>query len=87
MIRRFIHGIGHSLSARLIAIFLITSLVYGIASRYAVDLVLDRHYLGEVISAHVALHANYLVQDLGSPPDPGHCRTTPDGYSYSWSRT
>jgi hypothetical protein len=34
-----------------------------------VDLVLDRHYLGEVISAHVALHANYLVQDLGSPPD------------------
>ncbi|MDH3512995.1 MAG: HAMP domain-containing histidine kinase [Gammaproteobacteria bacterium] len=69
MIRRFIHGIGHSLSARLIAIFLITSLVYGIASRYAVDLVLDRHYLGEVISAHVALHANYLVQDLGSPPD------------------
>jgi HAMP domain-containing protein len=69
VIRRLIHGIGHSLSARLLAIFLITSLIYGIASRYAVDLVLDRHYLREVISAHIALHANYLVQDLGSPPD------------------
>ncbi len=69
MIRRFIHGIGHSLSARLLGIFLVTSLVYGFASRYAVDLVLDQHYLREVISAHIALHMNYLVQDLGSPPD------------------
>jgi len=69
MIRRLLHGVGHSLSARLLAIFLITSFIYAIASRYAVDLVLDRHYLREVISAHIALHANYLVQDLGSPPD------------------
>ena len=69
MIRRFIHGIGHSLSARLLGIFLATALVYGFASRYAVDLVIDRHYLREVISAHISLHVDYLVQDLGSPPD------------------
>lgn len=69
MIRRWVHSIGHSLTARLIGIFLVTSLVYVIASRYAADLVIDRHYLREVISAHISLHADYLVQDLGSPPD------------------
>ena len=69
MIRRLIHGIGHSLTARLIGIFVITSLVYVFASRYAVELVVDRHYLREVISAHVSLHVDYLVDDLGSPPD------------------
>lgn len=60
--------ITRSLSARLLGIFLITSLVYAIASRAAVDLVLDRDYLREVIGAHMALHTNYVLRDLGYPP-------------------
>jgi signal transduction histidine kinase len=80
MIRRLLHAIGHSLSARLLGVFLITSLIYGFASRYAVELVVDRHYLREVISAHVALHVNYLVQDLGSPPEIEKARRITDDH-------
>ena len=80
MIRRLLHAIGHSLSARLLGVFLITSLIYGFASRYAVELVVDRHYLREVISAHVALHMNYLVQDLGSPPEIEKARRITDDH-------
>lgn len=60
--------ITRSLSARLLGIFLITSLAYALASRAAVDLVLDRDYLREIIGAHMALHTNYLLRDLGYPP-------------------
>ena len=58
-----------SLSARLLVIFLGTSLVYAFASRAAVDLVLDRDYLREIIGAHLALHTNYVLRDLGYPPN------------------
>jgi signal transduction histidine kinase len=69
MIRRVIHRIAHSLSARLFGVFLMTALVYGFASRYAVELVLDRDYLREVVGAHISLHTTYFLRDLGSPPD------------------
>lgn len=65
MIRR----ITRSLSARLLAIFLITSMVYAFASRFAIELVLDRDYLREMIGAHISLHTDYFISDLGMPPD------------------
>ncbi len=68
MIRAILKKIAHSLSARLLGIFLITSLVYGFSARFAVELVLDRDYLREIIGSHVALHTTYLLQDLGVPP-------------------
>jgi signal transduction histidine kinase len=64
-----ISKITRSLSARLLAIFAVTSLVYAIASDFAVQAVLDRDYLREIIGAHIALHTNYVLQDLGAPPD------------------
>ena len=64
-----IRQITRSLSARLLAIFLITSIVYAFASRFTIDLVLDRDYLREMIGAHISLHTNYFISDLGIPPD------------------
>lgn len=66
--QRFLRLIAHSLSARLLGVFFLTALVYGVAARHAVNLVLDRDYLREMIGSHVALHTTYLVEDLGSPP-------------------
>jgi signal transduction histidine kinase len=63
-----IKRITRSLSARLLAIFLITSAVYAIASRHVVDLVWETGYLSEVLGAHMALHINYVLVDMGSPP-------------------
>lgn len=65
MLRR----IFHSLSARLLAVFLITALVYGVASRFVVELVFDRDYLRQIAGAHVSLHADYVLRDIGLPPD------------------
>jgi len=68
MMGRILQLIARSLSARILGVFLVTALVYGFASRYAVELVLDRDYLREIVGAHIALHTTYFVQDLGSPP-------------------
>jgi signal transduction histidine kinase len=69
MIRKALHRIAHSLSARLLGVFLLTALVYGFSARYAVELVLDRDYLREVVGSHISLHTTYFLRDLGSPPD------------------
>lgn len=69
MMRRIVKAVAHSLSARLLGIFLLTAMAYGVASRYAVELVLDRDYLREIVGAHVTLHTTYFLQDLGSPPN------------------
>ena len=68
MIRRILRPIAHSLSARLLAIFVLTSIVYGLASRYAVDIVWRTGYLSEVVGAHMALHIDYVLNDIGLPP-------------------
>ncbi len=68
MIRRLLYRIAHSLSARLLAIFLITALVYGVSARFAVQMVLDRDYLREIAGSHMALHMTYFLRDLGLPP-------------------
>jgi signal transduction histidine kinase len=63
-----IRKIVHSLSARILGIFMLTSIVYGLASRHVVDLVWGTGYLREVIGAHMALHINYVLEDIGQPP-------------------
>ena len=68
MIRHFFYRIAHSLSARLLGIFLVTAVVYGLTARFAVELVLDRDYLREMIGSHIARHATYLLRDIGLPP-------------------
>jgi len=68
VIRTILHKIAHSLSARLLGIFLVTSLIYGFSARFAVELVLDRDYLREIIGSHIALHTTYFLRDLGLPP-------------------
>ncbi|MDJ0928037.1 MAG: HAMP domain-containing sensor histidine kinase [Gammaproteobacteria bacterium] len=63
-----IDAITRSLSARLLAIFLLTSLAYGVASRYTVEFVLDRDYLREIVGAHMSRYTKYMLDDLGYPP-------------------
>jgi signal transduction histidine kinase len=57
-----------SLSARVLGVFVLTSLVYIGASRYVFDLVWGTGYLSEVIGAHMALHVDYVLDDIGLPP-------------------
>jgi signal transduction histidine kinase len=78
MIRKIIHRIAHSLSARILGVFLLTALLYGFSARYAVELVLDRDYLREVVGAHISLHTTYFLRDLGSPPDIERARAITD---------
>jgi signal transduction histidine kinase len=68
VIRSLLYKIARSLSARLLGIFLVTSLIYAFTARFAVDLVLNRDYLREMIGSHVALHTTYFLRDLGLPP-------------------
>ena len=64
-----IKEISRSLSARLLGIFILTALVYAFVGRFVYLLVLDQDYLREVIGAHISLHADYVLNDIGSPPD------------------
>jgi signal transduction histidine kinase len=64
-----IRKVTRSLSARLLGIFLLTSVAYGFASRYVVDLLWGTGYLREVIGAHMALYIDYVLDDIGLPPD------------------
>jgi signal transduction histidine kinase len=63
-----IREITRSLSARVLGVFVLTSLVYIVASRYVFDLVWGTGYLSEVIGAHMALHVDYVLNDIGDPP-------------------
>lgn len=83
-----------SLSARLLAVFLATSIAYVAASRYAVELVYDSDYLRQIVGAHISLHAEYVVGDIGNPPDVARAQAIVDripvdirieGPSLSWS--
>jgi signal transduction histidine kinase len=69
LIRRILRKIGHSLTARLLLIFLVASLAYGYSARYAFTLFQDTDYLRRIAGAHIALHTDYILQDIGSPPD------------------
>lgn len=63
-----IREISRSLSARLLGIFILTALVYAVVGRFVYLLVLDQDFLREVVGAHISLHADYVLNDIGSPP-------------------
>ncbi len=63
-----IREISRSLSARLLGIFILTAIVYTVVGRFVYLLVLDQDYLREVVGAHISLHADYVLNDIGSPP-------------------
>ena len=69
LIRRGLRKLGHSLTARLLLIFFVASMAYGYSARYAFTLFQDTDYLRRIAGAHTALHTDYIMQDLGSPPD------------------
>jgi signal transduction histidine kinase len=58
----------HSLFARLVLIFLVASVAYGFAARHAYSLFQDFDYLRRIAGAHVVLHSEYILKDLGTPP-------------------
>jgi signal transduction histidine kinase len=58
-----------SLSVRLLLIFFIAAMVYGSAARHAFSLFVDTDYLRQIVGAHIALHSEYMLEDIGSPPD------------------
>lgn len=68
-LRRLLRRLGHSLTARLLLIFFIGSVAYGSAARYAFTLFQDTDYLRRIVGAHIALHSEYILSDIGSPPD------------------
>jgi signal transduction histidine kinase len=62
------------LSVRLLAVFFITSLIYGFGSFYAVRVVRETDYYREIVGAHIALHADLVLREIGTPPDPAKAR-------------
>jgi signal transduction histidine kinase len=70
--------IGHSMSARLVLIFFLASVAYGYAARYAFTLFQDTDYLRRIVGAHTALHSEYILNDIGSPPDIGRAQAIVD---------
>lgn len=69
MLRRGLKAVGHSLTARLLLVFFIASMAYWQASVYAFRLFQDTDYLRRIAGAHTALHIDYILKDVGSPPD------------------
>jgi len=68
-LRRWGRAVGHSMSARLVLIFFLASVAYGYAARYSFRLFQDTDYLRQIVGAHTALHSEYILNDIGSPPD------------------
>jgi signal transduction histidine kinase len=67
--RTILRKMGHSLTARLLLIFFIASMAYWQASIYAFRLFQDTDYLRRIAGAHMTLHIEYILQDIGSPPN------------------
>jgi len=63
-----IKEISRSLSARLLGIFILTAIVYVVVGRFVYLLMLDQDFLRQVVGAHISLHADYVLDDIGSPP-------------------
>lgn len=70
--------ITRSLSARLLAVFLVTSLIYFFAGRWAVEMLRHTDYLREIAGAHIALHADLVLKEIGVPPDPAKAQAIVD---------
>ncbi len=59
----------HSLSAQLLVIFVIASFAYSYGARHAVQVFADTDWLRQIVGAHIALHTEYVLGDIGSPPN------------------
>jgi len=68
-IRKILYAAGHSLTTRLLVIFFLSSLAYGYVARFAYTVFLDTDYLRQIVGSHIALHSEYILNDIGSPPD------------------
>jgi signal transduction histidine kinase len=68
-LREGLRRLAHSLSARLLVIFVIATFVYGYAARYAFTLFQDTDYLRRIVGAHIVLHSDYILSDIGLPPN------------------
>ncbi|MDG1462756.1 MAG: HAMP domain-containing sensor histidine kinase [Gammaproteobacteria bacterium] len=60
--------ITHSLSARLVLVFIVASISYWYALGFALQTVQDSDYLRRIAGAHISLHAEYVLEDIGTPP-------------------
>ncbi len=69
ILRRILRRLGHSLTARLLVIFFVASTAYWQASVYAFNLFQDSDYLRRIAGAHTALHTEYILNDIGWPPN------------------
>ena len=61
--------VGHSLSLRLLAIFLLSGILFAYAAFFGLRWVYETDELRELVSGHLSLHINYVKQDIGSPPN------------------
>jgi len=68
-LKNALRKLAHSLSARLLIIFVIATIIYGYAARYSFTLFQDTDYLRRIVGAHIVLHSDYLLADIGSPPN------------------
>jgi signal transduction histidine kinase len=73
-----IKEVTRSLSARLVAVFFVTSLVYGFGAVYAVRMVRETDYLREIVGSHISLHADLVLKEIGTPPDPAKAKAIVD---------
>jgi signal transduction histidine kinase len=73
-----IKEITRSLSARLVGVFFLTSLVYGFGAIYSVRMVRETDYLREIVGSHISLHADLVLQEIGTPPDPAKAKAIVD---------
>jgi signal transduction histidine kinase len=69
LLRTMLKRLAHSLTARLLIIFFVASMAYWQASVYAFNLFQDTDYLRRIAGAHTALHTEYILNDIGWPPD------------------
>ena len=60
--------IGHSLSLRLLGIFLLSGAVFAYASIFGLRWVYQTDELRELVNGHLSLHIEYVKQDIGNPP-------------------
>ena len=70
--------ISRSLSARLLAIFVLTAVMFALVSHWTVQLVLDSDNMRRLMGSHVSLYAEYLLADIGQPPDTARAQAITD---------
>jgi len=73
-----IRRVTHSLSARLVVVFLLASVAYTYAAGFALQLFQDSDYLRRIVGAHISLHAEYVLKDIGIPPSIAKAKSITD---------